>query len=279
LETILGDMNVKKLMFIVAICALMAAPAFASPTNGTGYYGGHVNWDRASYYYAGNGGEFTIKSAGSPGLLLSNAAYSSKTRDVLVSGSFQTFCVEETEFVHNPMDVWVSTAWANGTNKPQWDAGNDHSPQSHAWKGSKTSGDDLNPQTAYLYYQFAKGNLSNYAYTDITAAGRSKSAGELQNVIWFFEQETPITLDTQATLWVQEAVNATGMTFGSYTPSGTTTWGNTIGDVRVLQMYFGENGLHQDQLYLTTTIPAPGAILLGGIGVGLVGWIKRRRML
>ena len=59
----------------------------------------------------------------------------------------------------------------------------------------------------------------------------------------------------------------TGPTSGFYA-------GGSVG----LQTYIKDNILGDPELTLTT-IPAPGAILLGSLGVGIVGWMRKRRTL
>jgi hypothetical protein len=240
----------KRAFLIIILCLLTAMPLMADPYHGGGYSGGSANYTRLDGYYYRDGGEFTLYGQG---LTLSNSEYSSSTSGLGgYSESFQTFCMERDEYAGSA-NIWVSTEYVDGT------------PGSHAYQGgiNTNSGDNLDSRTAYLYYQFAKGTLSNYDYS--SGSGRSYSAGQLQKAIWYIENELRDLRprNTQAWAWINEA----------QAQIDSKAWIG-IGNVRVLQMYTCDE--HKQDFLYVEPVPVPGAVLLGILGMGVAG-IKLRK--
>ncbi len=212
-----------KVSICVAAVVALAGSAFA------GFDG--IGTISQNPFSAGNGGEFTITpSAGFIGLTGLPAD--------LTNTSFESFCVETNENFSpgGSYNMNLNTvAIMGGSGGPSY---------------------PLQPETAYLYWNFRNGTLIGYDY----GAGRQASAGDLQQAIWFLQGGQPGGANNAFVALATAAVAG-----GSW--SG-------IGDVRILNVYAGTDGLAQDQL---TIIPTPGSAALIGLGTLAAAGGRRRR--
>ncbi len=200
-----------------------------------------INATRLPGYYPeigiGNSGEILVTPNGVPGVV----------------GSFQTFCLETQEDLPFGEDLEAAVS------------------DKAIMGGVGFQGDPISPETAWLYTEFRKGTLPGYNYTPGVGVNGSNenreiSAGNLQWAIWYLEDE-------QDTLFGDEDTPGDPAYFVKLAQDNA---GNGIGYVRVLNLWDPTKKVPAQDL-LVTIIPAPGAILLAGLGTAMVGWLRRKR--
>jgi hypothetical protein len=218
----------KRLFVPVIFAAVLGVPAVQGQMQIV------LQQDQANYTY-GNGGEFRASGT----VLSANPGLSGYSPDTAGSGYFQTFCIEASEYFTPGVtyDVTIGDRAIYGNQPP--------------------NGDPISIGTAWLYSQFAAGNLSGYNYS--YGGLRVNSAGDFQQALWWLEGENGggrnYFIDTAET-----ALYGAGNTGGVY---DTYIQGDANGAYNVVALNLwvvDTDAVAQDQLMV---IPEPAGVSFG----------------
>ncbi len=156
----MNNMNILKKIFLLLVISTASLTVFARSASAltmqlTLNYGSR---------HSGNGGEF---NASSPDFVPATMGYAATT---IYNGGFETFCLETNEYFNPGSSYYYAISQG-------------------AIDGGISGGnpDPISKGTAWLYLNFAQGNLAGYNYS--TGSGGDTSAAALQATIWWLEGE------------------------------------------------------------------------------------------
>lgn len=190
------------------------------------------------------GGEFNAVT--SPSFLGNYASVA------MVNGGFETFCIQTT------VEFWPGTTY------------------NFVLSSQDSMGRALTLGAAFLYYQFATGQLAGYDYNN--AAARKSDAGLLQAALWWLQgnqtyndgkYEVPTIGNNE---FYALAVNTLGL-------ANVTLASNGAYGVEILQMWGDTGRPAQNQLVLTSlpSVPDGGlTALMLALAVGIIIWLRHK---